>query len=132
MLPVRACFSEKDTTTHGHTTTTTPQGISCTVCNNVLPLCFQLHHVASCPEPYCINEVTNTADGSKTIIRRCGTLHECNTEWWGKTSDDPDCQTYNPNGNVNKYIHCTFCCTTENCNADVVPKPGTLYTPPDK
>ncbi|WAR26634.1 hypothetical protein MAR_012338, partial [Mya arenaria] len=103
----------------------------CTVCNNVPPLCFQLHHVASCPEPYCINEVTNTADGSKTISRRCGTLRECNSDWWHTTSDDPDCQTYNPNGNVNKYIHCTFCCTTENCNADVVPKPGTLYTPPD-
>ncbi|KAH3852929.1 hypothetical protein DPMN_095450 [Dreissena polymorpha] len=63
---------------------------------------------------------------------RCGTYDECENDWWHSTSDDPDCQDYKPDQNTFKYIHCTYCCTTDNCNRDIKPAQDTLYTHPKK
>ncbi|XP_052236313.1 multiple epidermal growth factor-like domains protein 10 isoform X7 [Dreissena polymorpha] len=112
--------------------TAAPQPIQCTVCKVNPQLCFVLTKLETCPDSYCINEVTNNEDGSKWIDRRCGTYDECENDWWHSTSDDPDCQEYKPNENTMKDIHCTYCCTTDNCNMDIKPAQDTLYTHPKK
>ncbi|XP_052253855.1 uncharacterized protein LOC127860085 isoform X2 [Dreissena polymorpha] len=121
------------------TTTTGPRGtsetttaIQCTLCKVNPQLCFVLTKVEMCPDSYCINEVTNKEDGSKWVDRRCGTYDECENDWWHSTSDDPDCQDYKPDINSYKDIHCTYCCTTDNCNRDIKPSQDTLYTHPKK
>ncbi|XP_052259949.1 coadhesin-like [Dreissena polymorpha] len=101
--------------------------IHCTVCKVNPQLCFVLTKVEMCPDSYCINEVTNKEDGSKWVDRRCGTFDECENDWWHSTSDDPDCQDYKPDQNTLKDIHCTYCCTADNCNRDIKPAQDTLY-----
>ncbi|XP_052261543.1 MAM and LDL-receptor class A domain-containing protein 1-like [Dreissena polymorpha] len=113
-------------------TNVTNTAIQCTLCKVNPQLCFVLTKVEMCPDSYCINEVTNKEDGSKWVDRRCGTYDECENDWWHSTSDDPDCQDYKPDQNTMKDIHCTYCCTTDNCNRDIKPAQDTLYTHPKK
>ncbi|KAH3893461.1 hypothetical protein DPMN_017608 [Dreissena polymorpha] len=61
------------------------------------------------------------------FLTRCGTFDECENDWWHSTSDDPDCQDYKPDQNTLKDIHCTYCCTADNCNRDIKPAQDTLY-----
>jgi len=116
-----------------------PKGVSdpyapveCTVCRVNPQLCFVLTKKTQCefPKNTCISEVTNKADGSKSVDRRCGTYVEANDDWWHGTSDDPDCQDYKPDQNTMKDIHCTYACTTANCNSKVKPDENTLWANP--
>jgi type IV pilus assembly protein PilA len=103
--------------------------IECTVCKVNPQLCFVLTKQTQCefPKNTCISEVTNYDDGSKIVDRRCGTYQEANLDWWHSTSDDPDCQDYKPDQNTMKYMHCTYACTTANCNSNVKPDQDTLW-----
>jgi len=113
-----------------------PKGVSdpyapveCTVCRVNPQLCFVLTKKTQCefPKNICISEITNAADGSKSVDRRCGTYQEANLDWWHSTSDNPDCQDYKPDQNTLKDIHCTYACTTANCNSNVKPDQDTLW-----
>ena len=106
--------------------------IECTVCKVNPQLCFVLTKKTQCefPKNTCISEVTNQQDGSKWVDRRCGTYDEANLDWWHSTSDDPDCQDYKPDQNTMKDIHCTYACTTANCNSNVKPDQNTLWANP--
>lgn len=106
--------------------------VECTVCKVNPQLCFVLTKKTQCefPKNTCISEVTNKEDGSKWVDRRCGTYVEANDDWWHSTSDDPDCQDYKPDQNTMKDIHCTYACTTANCNNKVKPDQDTLWANP--
>ena len=106
--------------------------VECTVCKVNPQLCFVLTKKTQCefPKNTCISEVTNKEDGSKWVDRRCGTYVEANDDWWHSTSDDPDCQDYKPDQNTMKDIHCTYACTTANCNSNVKPDQDTLWANP--
>jgi len=105
--------------------------VECAVCKvpNAPGLCMVLINQTMCawPNNVCINEVTNSANGSKVMDRRCGHYKEANDDWWHSTSDNPDCQDYKPNENTEKDIHCTYACTTANCNSNVKPDQDTLW-----
>jgi len=60
---------------------------------------------------------------------RCGTLRECENDWWKGTSDDQECLNFDPDIDHYRHLKCTFCCTADNCNKDVVPVRETLFRP---
>jgi len=109
--------------------------VECSVCKvpNAPGLCMFLTKQTMCawPNNVCINEVTNSANGSKVVDRRCGAYSEASDDWWHSTSDNPDCQDYKPNENTEKDIYCVYACTTPNCNNDVKPAQDSLWIAPN-
>ncbi|XP_053376882.1 SCO-spondin-like [Mercenaria mercenaria] len=102
----------------------------CYECDTTIPeICVALKREKNCPEPYCINEFTNTADGRKLLDRRCGTKLECEKDWWRTTSDSDKCTLFDVTRTVTSYVHCTFCCVDELCNDQIVPLSKSLYKP---
>ncbi|KAL4226072.1 hypothetical protein ACF0H5_014060 [Mactra antiquata] len=102
----------------------------CYACDGPLPeLCMSMTKVVTCPEPYCINELTHNNNGEKILDRRCGTKHECDVDWWVFTSDNKQCTLYEGSYIVANNVHCTFCCTDDLCNQPTVPSRDSLYRP---
>ncbi|XP_060591307.1 SCO-spondin-like isoform X2 [Ruditapes philippinarum] len=91
-------------------------------------LCTKIKQT-DCHEPYCVNELTSLADGTRIIDRRCGTQHECDTNWWAHTRNREECMLNDVNRTLTSDRRCTFCCVNELCNADVIPPADTLYEP---
>lgn len=81
-----------------------------------------------CPEsaPFALNKVTNLADGTKLVERKCATREECYNEWWLGCSDDDKCRNFDPNSFYTYYFECSFCCTGNNCNSDLKPSKNSL------
>ncbi|XP_061194939.1 mucin-2-like [Saccostrea echinata] len=98
---------------------------SCYLCNGVPPfLCERLATPLKCDtadQQFCINKLVNNRDGSRTLDRRCATEQECRQEWWERTSDRQQCTGYDPNSFTTTYFECSFCCTTPQCNKNIVP-----------
>ncbi|KAH3893367.1 hypothetical protein DPMN_017514 [Dreissena polymorpha] len=88
-----------------------------------------------CPDSYCINEVTNKEDGSKWVDRRQVIKRSAiSSSYCGfqltvslKSHIEQSAQRVMIQTNTMKDIHCTYCCTTENCNRDIKPAQDTLY-----
>nr|XP_022326650.1 uncharacterized protein LOC111126372 [Crassostrea virginica] len=101
----------------------------CYTCNGIhIYICEQFSTPTHCAEdkPYCINDLINNKDGSRTLDKRCASKTECVQSWNG-TSDRPECTGYDPSRYIADAFSCSFCCTTPLCNQNIVPRD--LYTP---
>ncbi|CAG2242353.1 unnamed protein product [Mytilus edulis] len=123
------------TTTNVITSTTKPttnKRISCMVCTGPPVICEKLYNPELCSDPnkpLCLTEVANQQDGSRTVIRRCGTEAECRRDWWSGSSDNDKCINFDINYIYTLQFQCTYCCTTDNCNDGGIPAKSTLYRP---
>ncbi|XP_062593646.1 integumentary mucin C.1-like, partial [Saccostrea cucullata] len=119
------------TTPTSITTTTPPLPTSCYLCNGMpIYICEQFSTPLQCATPdqqYCLNILVNNRDGSRTLNRTCATEDECRVKWWDQTSDRPECSGYDPSSGTRMYFTCTFCCTSPDCNKNILP--DNLYTP---
>ncbi|XP_063436258.1 uncharacterized protein LOC134717692 [Mytilus trossulus] len=123
------------TTTNVMTSTTKPttnKPISCMACTGPSFLCERLYTPILCSDPnkpLCLTEVANLQDGSRTVIRRCGTESECQRDWWKGSSDNDKCTNFDANFIYTLHFQCIYCCTTYNCNVGGIPAKSTLYIP---
>ncbi|XP_060587561.1 uncharacterized protein LOC132743067 [Ruditapes philippinarum] len=103
----------------------------CAVCSGPKFLCEKLFAPTPCAPPnnYCINSITNHLDGTKTVERSCGNFDTCYREWFEGSSDDDKCRDFDGNDQQFLDFHCTFCCTTDNCNTPLHPSQDSLYKP---
>ncbi|XP_061170019.1 mucin-2-like [Saccostrea echinata] len=120
------------TTTTTTPTTTTPKApTSCYLCNGMpIYICEQFSTPLQCDtsdQQYCLNILVNNRDGSRTLDRKCATKDECKTKWWDQTSDRQECSGYDPTSYTAQYFTCTFCCSSSQCNKNIVP--DNLYVP---
>lgn len=120
------------------TTTTTPSTTmpvannSCNLCNGMpIYICEEYFSPMKCEagQYFCMNDLVNHKDGSRTLDRRCVTEKECRTQWWDDTSNRQECANYDPNRYVAESFSCSFCCTGSLCNNNIVPDASTLYRP---
>ncbi|XP_061165624.1 uncharacterized protein LOC133174527 [Saccostrea echinata] len=114
------------------TTTTSSTPTSCYLCNGMpIFICEQFSTPLQCDtvdQQFCLNELVNYKDGSRTLNRRCATEQECRKEWWERTSDRQECSGYDPTSYTAIHFECSFCCTSPLCNKNIIPVD--LYTPP--
>ncbi|XP_062572719.1 mucin-2-like [Saccostrea cucullata] len=118
-------------TTTTPTTTTPKPPTSCYLCNGMpIYICEQFSTPLQCAtseQQYCLNILVNNRDGSRTLDRKCATKDECKTKWWDQTSDRQECSGYDPSSYTAQYFTCTFCCSSSQCNKNIVP--DNLYVP---
>lgn len=114
-------------TTSFMTTPVTPKPIrpiSCMLCSGPSFICENRFHSEVCPDAshqYCINDMNNNRDGTRTVERRCATRTDCENDWWRATSDRQECTTYNPRIAYAYVFKCSFCCQGDNCNLKLIP-----------
>ncbi|XP_052774151.1 uncharacterized protein LOC128212847 [Mya arenaria] len=96
---------------------------SCFVCAGPLAICESLFKSVTCPvdKQFCINELTNRADASRKVVRRCGTQQECHDSWLNGTSSSGKCANFDQIFVYTSQFTCDYCCTSDNCNLQVNP-----------
>ncbi|XP_048750656.2 uncharacterized protein LOC125662472 [Ostrea edulis] len=106
----------KPTTATTIESTTAPPPM-CHTCSNVTCTGADLQECNTGSE-YCMNTMTQTRDGSRTISRRCVSENECYNKWWIVSADNPSClsKTNTPTGKLDNPIECNFCCKGAGCN----------------
>ncbi|KAH3881648.1 hypothetical protein DPMN_005574 [Dreissena polymorpha] len=114
------------TTTTTSETTTAPTSADtrkCHVCRGTPQICEQLYVLQECPadKQFCINELTNKEDASRTVNRRCGTQNECDSGWYQTYSDDDKCTQFDENLVYTTDFYCEYCCNEDGCNKLVNP-----------
>nr|XP_011416531.2 mucin-5AC isoform X2 [Crassostrea gigas] len=112
------------TTTTTILTTTTAAHPECYICTGPVTLCENLYAPQSCTsdKPFCINEVNNNSDGTRTVARRCASKTECIQNWWLGSSSRSECAGFDPTSPTLDQFSCSFCCTTPLCNKNIVPR----------
>ncbi|XP_052285147.1 SCO-spondin-like isoform X5 [Dreissena polymorpha] len=114
------------TTTTTSETTTAPTSVvtrKCHVCRGTPQICEQLYVLQECPadKQFCINELTNKEDASRTVNRRCGTQDECDNGWHQTYSADGKCIGFDENLVYTTDFYCEYCCNEDGCNKLVHP-----------
>ncbi|WAR31477.1 hypothetical protein MAR_034019 [Mya arenaria] len=101
----------------------------CATCFGPPGICEQLYHMTACQPPnnYCINVISNRADGSRIVKRSCGNVDTCYRDWYVGTSDSDKCQNFDDRYVYTLDFDCTFCCTKDRCNVPIHPSDNTLY-----
>ncbi|KAL3872190.1 hypothetical protein ACJMK2_040133 [Sinanodonta woodiana] len=79
------------------------------------------------PNNYCMNVITNSITGTRTVEKKCTTFDDCYSNWWQGSSDEEQCQTYVPSVSMTANFQCSFCCTEDRCNDELKPLRETLY-----
>ncbi|XP_052788727.1 mucin-2-like [Mya arenaria] len=139
--PTTIMTTPKPTTTAMKTTTNTPvptpkphytippNPTQCATCFGPPGICEQLYHMTACQPPnnYCINVISNRADGSRIVKRSCGNVDTCYRDWYVGTSDSDKCQNFDDRYVYTLDFDCTFCCTKDRCNVPIHPSDNTLY-----
>ncbi|KAH3881747.1 hypothetical protein DPMN_005674 [Dreissena polymorpha] len=95
----------------------------CHVCRGTPQICEQLYVLQECPadKQFCINELTNKEDASRTVNRRCGTQDECDNGWHQTYSADGKCIGFDENLVYTTDFYCEYCCNEDGCNKLVHP-----------
>ncbi|KAH3881731.1 hypothetical protein DPMN_005658 [Dreissena polymorpha] len=95
----------------------------CHMCNGSLQFCESEYALQECPagKEFCINELTNSNDTSRTVNRRCGTYNDCNDGWYFKYSDDDKFTGFEENYVYTEDFYCEYCCNEDGCNGLVNP-----------
>ncbi|KAH3860391.1 uncharacterized protein LOC127865668 isoform X1 [Dreissena polymorpha] len=113
------------------TTAPTPAQKSrkCHVCRGSPQICEQLYVLEECPadKQFCINELTNKEDASRTVNRRCGTQDECDSGWYQTYADDDKCTNFDEKLVYTSDFYCEYCCNEDGCNKLV--NPPNTWTP---
>ncbi|XP_067660990.1 uncharacterized protein [Haliotis asinina] len=100
----------------------------CNVCSGgpcgIIP---SMEKTMTCPpaEPFCMNSITKDAQGQTTYVKQCAGQPRCERLWWEQTSDDQRCIPLDTG--YSGELACHYCCTTDGCNKDFVPKTNTLF-----
>jgi len=118
----------------------------CATCSGPEFLCEKLFDIQECPDdkPFCINQITNRKDGTRSVVRGCGTQATCYKEWFLGSSDDDKCTKWDDQF-LTLDFDCTFCCyphdpntqagggapydgdPNKGCNEPLKPDVGSLY-----
>ncbi|XP_069122577.1 uncharacterized protein [Argopecten irradians] len=130
--PTTTTTTPTTTTTTPPTVPTTPKPttpISCYVCDGPPFLCERSITPQKCSsdQQFCLNKLVNNNDGTRTVLRYCGTENECKAQWFDRTSDRHECTNYDTSHMYTHGFECTYCCTSPLCNHDLVPPKDTLY-----
>ncbi|KAL3870857.1 hypothetical protein ACJMK2_038892 [Sinanodonta woodiana] len=107
-----------------------PVQITCFTCGHSNPRnCENQYYEAHCnpPSNYCMNIITNSITGNRTVERTCATFDDCYNNWWQGSSDEEMCQNYSPDTTLTANFQCSFCCTENKCNENLKPPKDTLY-----
>ncbi|XP_021373072.1 integumentary mucin C.1-like [Mizuhopecten yessoensis] len=107
---------------------TTPS--SCYVCNGPPFLCetrVKQQQCSTVDEQFCLNRFINNDDGTRSVFRSCGTEDECKVQWLAGTSDRHECTDYDTTQLHLYAFECTFCCTSANCNRNLIPAKADFY-----
>jgi len=117
----------------------------CATCSGPEFLCEKLFDIQECPDdkPFCINQITNRKDGTRSVVRGCGTTDTCYKEWFLGSSDIDKCRNWDDQFRTLDF-DCTFCCyphdpnpqhggapydgdPNKGCNEPLRPDSGSLY-----
>ncbi len=98
----------------------------CNVCAGPPEACELAYYSDSCKYPtnYCLNHITNLADGNRLVERKCATVKEVYNNWYLGSSDDDKCRQLNGNSVLTYRFECSYGCVTDDCNADIHPTTG--------
>ena len=85
-------------------------------------LCEKLHTETICkyPNNYCINDVTNNRDCTRTVVRCCGSAEDATIFARNYASVDK-CRQFDEILNFYNSFSCTYACKEDNCNLDLNP-----------
>ncbi|KAL3885316.1 hypothetical protein ACJMK2_025392 [Sinanodonta woodiana] len=91
-----------------------------TLCYSCSSTVCQSEQTVQCDEGkhFCLNSITQSEDGSRTIRRGCTTRDICFTKWWLQTSDLTQCLSMSNDirGPAHHAGTCHFCCQGSRCN----------------
>ncbi|CAL1540781.1 unnamed protein product [Lymnaea stagnalis] len=95
----------------------TPHPVNCTKCDQY---CRSNEMEVTCPDGFCSLTVEDGVGGSRTIKKGCLNKDMC-TMFWTEWNTNQLCHGIlgNPATTSNQDVSCTFCCTGDNCNADL-------------
>ncbi|KAL3870856.1 hypothetical protein ACJMK2_038891 [Sinanodonta woodiana] len=104
---------------------------TCFVCtgDSTPDTCEYQYEETQCDPPnnYCMNIITNSITGTRTVERKCTSFDDCYRNWWQGSSDEEMCQTYTPDASLTANFRCSFCCIGNKCNDNLKPPRETLY-----
>ncbi|KAL3870855.1 hypothetical protein ACJMK2_038890 [Sinanodonta woodiana] len=107
-----------------------PVSKTCFTCGDSTPdTCEYQYEETQCDPPnnYCMNIITNSITGTRTVERKCASFDDCYKKWWQGSSDEEMCQTYTADISITANFQCSFCCIENRCNENIKPPRDTLY-----